>query len=104
MDSRCPSTSSTLTDLTHIIEVAAQEQFVDAIPSPHVTVFYGMDHFESENHVLECFNQDLRPFFERRQTSVHGKDGGWPAKLKPIGMVCTDELIQCDLFLSGYFS
>lgn len=76
------TSSTSASDLTHVIQLAAQEQTVESIPSPHVTLFYGMDHFDNDCHALTRFNRDLRAFV------TNGR--GWPSTLKPIGMVCTN--------------
>jgi hypothetical protein len=82
MNSSTGTSSTSASDLTHVIQLAAQEQTVESIPSPHVTLLYGMDHFDNDCHALTRFNRDLRAFV------TNGR--GWPSTLKPIGMVCTN--------------
>ena len=73
-------------DLQHVLQKAALEQNVESIPSPHVTLLYGMEHFETEEEVLQRFNGELRSFFQNLSKETQ-TIGTWPCPLKPIGMV-----------------
>mmetsp|Transcript_35603 Transcript_35603/g.70073 ORF Transcript_35603/g.70073 Transcript_35603/m.70073 type:complete len:827 (+) Transcript_35603:171-2651(+) len=63
-------------DLDHIIQVASKNQCIHPIPTPHLTLFYGMEHFQNEGEVLSMFNGEFKKFLEDNKFK-------WPSSLKP---------------------
>eukprot|EP00588_Corethron_pennatum_P014232 CAMPEP_0194270612 /NCGR_PEP_ID=MMETSP0169-20130528/4566_1 /TAXON_ID=218684 /ORGANISM="Corethron pennatum, Strain L29A3" /LENGTH=275 /DNA_ID=CAMNT_0039012717 /DNA_START=196 /DNA_END=1020 /DNA_ORIENTATION=+ len=70
------STQLIKSDLDHIIQVASQKQSAHPIPTPHMTLFYGMEHFQNEGEVLSMFNGEFKRFLEENKFK-------WPSSLKP---------------------
>jgi len=50
----------TVSDLDHIIALAASEKGLQPIPNPHVSLLYGMTQFDTEREVKSVFNGKLR--------------------------------------------
>jgi len=67
-------TAFTVSDLDYIISVAALEQGLQPLPSPHVTLLYGMCQFHNKEEVMAVFNGKLRDTLESMKRENDSSD------------------------------